>query len=216
MSRSGLIVNALWLQLGWWGCVLGAQDPWWLLPVVIGLLAHLWLCPAPRAEMFAVMRVGLSGMLLDWSLGTQGLFIFKQPRCRSGWHCSGWCLPQACVIAWPGPCGRYGVVYCWAWSVARWLIAWGRHWRASPCHWESLAPPCSWHRSGRYGFPWRCAWPSRTERAPERRRYQGSSRKSGMRKGSIGPSRWPHISSWTTCCTSVQGSRGTKRSSSRK
>lgn len=78
MSRTGLIVNALWLQLGWWGCVLGAQDPWWLLLVVIGLLAHLWLCPAPRAELFAVMRVGLSGMLLDWSLGTQGLFIFQQ------------------------------------------------------------------------------------------------------------------------------------------
>nr|BFE97346.1 hypothetical protein GCM10020185_78820 [Pseudomonas brassicacearum subsp. brassicacearum] len=205
------------MQLGWWGCVLGAQDPWWLLPVVIGLLAHLWLCPAPRAEMFAVMRVGLSGMLLDWSLGTQGLFIFKQTPLPL-WLALLWLVFATGLrhsLAWAMRPVWRGVLLGLVGGPLAYCVG-GRHWRASPCHWESLAPPCSWHRSGRYGFPWRCAWPSRTERAPERRRYQGSSRKSGMRKGSIGPSRWPHISSWTTCCTSVQGSRGTKRSSSRK
>lgn len=78
MSRAGLIVNALWVQLGWWGCVLGAQNAWWLLAVAAGLLAHLSFCPQPRAELRAVMRVGLCGMVLDWSLGALGLFGFAQ------------------------------------------------------------------------------------------------------------------------------------------
>ncbi|EJL05157.1 MULTISPECIES: DUF2878 domain-containing protein [Pseudomonas] len=78
MSRTGLVINALWLQLGWWGCVWGAKDPRWLLAVLVGLLAHLMLCPGPRAELHAVMRVGLGGMLLDWGLGVLGLFEFSQ------------------------------------------------------------------------------------------------------------------------------------------
>ncbi|MBC3372618.1 DUF2878 domain-containing protein [Pseudomonas sp. SWRI92] len=76
MGRTGLIVNALWLQLGWWGCVLGAHQPAWLVAVVGGLLLHLTNCPEPKAECQAVLRVGVSGMLLDWSLGALGLFGF--------------------------------------------------------------------------------------------------------------------------------------------
>jgi hypothetical protein len=79
MSRTALIINALWLQLGWWGCVWGAKDPRWLLAVLVGLLAHLRLSPQPRAELHAVIRVGLAGMLLDWGLGVLGLFEFSQP-----------------------------------------------------------------------------------------------------------------------------------------
>lgn len=78
MSRSGLLINALWLQLGWWGCVAGAHQPGWLLAVAGGLLAHLAFSPAPRAECHAVISVGLCGMLLDWSLGALGVFVFEQ------------------------------------------------------------------------------------------------------------------------------------------
>ncbi|WP_434700490.1 DUF2878 domain-containing protein [Pseudomonas sp. D1-1] len=77
-SRSWLIGNALWLQLGWWGCVLGAQQPAWLLAVVAGLGVHLGLCPDPKSECQALLRVGASGMLLDGSLGALGLFGFDE------------------------------------------------------------------------------------------------------------------------------------------
>lgn len=78
MNRIGLLINALWLQLGWWGCVAGAHQPGWLLVVICGLLAHLAFSPTPKSEFYAVTSVGLCGMLLDWSLGAQGLFVFKQ------------------------------------------------------------------------------------------------------------------------------------------
>jgi hypothetical protein len=35
VSRAWLIGNALWLQAGWWACVLGAQQRWLLLAVVV-------------------------------------------------------------------------------------------------------------------------------------------------------------------------------------
>ncbi|KHK64742.1 membrane protein [Pseudomonas frederiksbergensis] len=76
ISRTALIANALWLQLGWWACVLGAHQPAWLAAVVVGLLVHLLRCPDPKAERLAMLRVGVSGMLLDWSLGVLGLFDF--------------------------------------------------------------------------------------------------------------------------------------------
>jgi len=78
ISRTALIANALWLQLGWWACVLGAHQPAWLAAVVVGLLAHLLLCPDPKAERQAMLRVGVSGMLLDGSLGILGLFEFAE------------------------------------------------------------------------------------------------------------------------------------------
>ncbi|MDF0732392.1 DUF2878 domain-containing protein [Pseudomonas entomophila] len=78
MRRAWLLGNALWLQVGWWGCVLGARYPWLLLAVLAGLLLHLWLSPRRAAELGAVLRVGLLGCLLDASLGLFGVFDFAQ------------------------------------------------------------------------------------------------------------------------------------------
>ncbi|MCU1732321.1 MULTISPECIES: DUF2878 domain-containing protein [unclassified Pseudomonas] len=78
MSRAWLLGNALWLQAGWWGCVLGAQRPWLLLPVLIGLLIHVRYCDNPKAELAALLRVGLAGCLLDSGLGAAGVFAFDQ------------------------------------------------------------------------------------------------------------------------------------------
>jgi hypothetical protein len=74
--RTALVANALWLQLGWWACVLGAHQPAWLAAAVVGLLVHLLSCADPKAERQALLRVGVSGMLLDGSLGVLGLFDF--------------------------------------------------------------------------------------------------------------------------------------------
>ncbi|MEJ1227010.1 MULTISPECIES: DUF2878 domain-containing protein [Pseudomonas] len=71
-----LIGNALWLQAGWWICVLGAQRPWLLLLVPLGLAVHLWLCPDLAAEAKALLRVALAGCVLDSVLGALGVFSF--------------------------------------------------------------------------------------------------------------------------------------------
>jgi hypothetical protein len=49
-----------------------------------------------------------------------------------------------------------------------------------------------------------------------RRSYQGAASEKGIRNDSMGPSRPPHISSWTHCCTSTQGNGGTSCNRSRK
>lgn len=46
MPAPWLIANALWLQAGWWICVLGAQRPWLLL-LVPGILDA---CQAARVS----------------------------------------------------------------------------------------------------------------------------------------------------------------------
>ncbi len=79
MSRAWLIGNALWLQAGWWACVLGAQQRWLLLAVVIGLVIHVCCCARPGAELATLLRVGLAGCLLDSVLGAIGVFSFEQP-----------------------------------------------------------------------------------------------------------------------------------------
>lgn len=76
--RSWLIGNALWLQIGWWGCVLGARYSWLLLAVAAGLILHLRLCPDWRAELRAVLGVGLAGCVLDAVLGATAVFDFAQ------------------------------------------------------------------------------------------------------------------------------------------
>lgn len=78
MTRAWLLGNALWLQAGWWGCVLGAGHPWLLWLVLAGLAVHLWRCPDRPAEARALLWVGLAGCLLDASLGLLGLFDFAQ------------------------------------------------------------------------------------------------------------------------------------------
>ena len=77
-SRRWLAGNALWLQAGWWGCVLGAQRPWLLLAVVIGLVVHVLFCQRRGTEIGVLLRVGLAGCLLDAGLGALGLFAFDQ------------------------------------------------------------------------------------------------------------------------------------------
>lgn len=79
MSRAWLIGNALWLQAGWWACVLGARHPWLLAGVAVGLAVHVGSCRNPRAEARALWRVGALGCLLDTGLGALGVFAFAHP-----------------------------------------------------------------------------------------------------------------------------------------
>lgn len=74
--RLRLLVNAIWLQSGWWGCVLGAQRPVLLGAVVVGLMVHLGVCRQRKEEGIAILRVGVAGCLLDGSLGWLGLLDF--------------------------------------------------------------------------------------------------------------------------------------------
>ncbi|MHA6195813.1 DUF2878 domain-containing protein [Pseudomonas wadenswilerensis] len=76
MSRAWLVGNALWLQAGWWGCVLGARYPGLLVAVLGGLLVHLWLCRQTVTELWVVLRIGLIGCVLDTLLGVLGVFDF--------------------------------------------------------------------------------------------------------------------------------------------
>ncbi|MBO9549338.1 DUF2878 domain-containing protein [Pseudomonas sp.] len=88
MGRRGwLLGNALWLQAGWWLCVLGAHRPWLLLMVVIGLLLHLWL--SPSGELRVLLWVAVAGCLLDSTLGMFGVFSFN-PRPLPPWLALLW------------------------------------------------------------------------------------------------------------------------------
>jgi hypothetical protein len=88
MGRRGwLLGNALWLQAGWWLCVLGAHRPWLLLMVVVGLLLHLWL--SPSGELRVLLWVAAAGSLLDSTLGMLGVFSFGQ-----------WPLPLWLTLLW--------------------------------------------------------------------------------------------------------------------
>lgn len=88
MGRRGwLIGNALWLQAGWWLCVLGAHRPWLLLIVLLGLLLHL--CLSPGGELRVLLGIAAAGCLLDSSLGMLGVFRFAQ-----------WPLPPWLALLW--------------------------------------------------------------------------------------------------------------------
>jgi hypothetical protein len=88
MGRRGwLLGNALWLQAGWWLCVLGAQRPWLLLIVVVGLLLHLRL--SPGGELRVLLWVAAAGWLLDSALGMLGVFSFDT-----------WPLPTWLALLW--------------------------------------------------------------------------------------------------------------------
>ncbi|QXI31832.1 DUF2878 domain-containing protein [Pseudomonas promysalinigenes] len=77
MTHTGrVLANALWLQAGWWLCVLGAQRPWLLLTLIPGLALHLCLTPDTQREIKAMLRVTLAGCLLDSVLGAAGVFAF--------------------------------------------------------------------------------------------------------------------------------------------
>jgi len=78
VSRAWRVGNALWLQAGWWGCVLGARHPWLLGLVLAGLLLHLGLCRQRRDEVRALLTIGIAGCLLDALLGAAGVFDFAQ------------------------------------------------------------------------------------------------------------------------------------------
>ncbi|PYB80932.1 DUF2878 domain-containing protein [Pseudomonas sp. LB-090624] len=89
MATRWLVANALWLQLGWWLCVLGASTTSLLLLVPLGLVLHLWACPQPRAEARALVRVTLAGCVLDSVLGAVGVFDF-----------AAWPLPLWLALLW--------------------------------------------------------------------------------------------------------------------
>ncbi|CRI57108.1 putative membrane protein [Pseudomonas sp. CCOS 191] len=89
MPSGWLIANALWLQVGWWACVLGAKVPSLLLLVPLGLAVHLKLCPARSAEVGALLRVTLAGCMLDGLLGATGMFRFE-----------AWPLPLWLALLW--------------------------------------------------------------------------------------------------------------------
>lgn len=108
MPGRWLVANALWLQAGWWACVLGAERPWLLLLVIPGLVMHLRLCPDANTEAKALLRVTLAGCVLDSVLGTLGVFGFGT-----------WPLPPWLALLW--------LVLA---SGMRHSLAWaGRHWR---------------------------------------------------------------------------------------
>jgi len=88
MGRRGwLLGNALWLQAGWWLCVLGAHRPWLLLIVLVGLLLHL--CLSPAGELRVLLAIAAAGCLLDSTLGMLGVFSFDQ-----------WPLPPWLALLW--------------------------------------------------------------------------------------------------------------------
>jgi len=89
MSRGWLMGNALWLQAGWWACVLGADTPWLLLIVPAGLAVHLFFCPDRSSELRALLIVAVAGCLLDSLLGALGVFRFEQ-----------WPLPLWLALLW--------------------------------------------------------------------------------------------------------------------
>ncbi|MCC9005545.1 DUF2878 domain-containing protein [Pseudomonas putida] len=76
MPGRWLVANAVWLQAGWWICVLGDERPWLLLLVIAGVVVHLRLCPDVNAEVKALLRVTLAGCVLDSTLGALGVFGF--------------------------------------------------------------------------------------------------------------------------------------------
>ena len=108
MPGRWLVANAVWLQAGWWICVLGAERPWLLLLVIAGVVVHLRLCPDVNAEVKALLRVTLAGCVLDSTLGALGVFGFD-----------GWPLPLWLALLW--------LVLA---SGMRHSLAWaGRHWQ---------------------------------------------------------------------------------------
>ncbi|EMN8776551.1 TPA: DUF2878 domain-containing protein [Pseudomonas aeruginosa] len=104
-SRGRLIGNALWLQLGWWGCVLGAQHVALLAAVAAGLIAHLWLCRQRAGECLAILTVGVAGCVLDVLLGVLGLFDFH-----------GEILPVWLALLWL--VFASGLRHCLAWAAS--------------------------------------------------------------------------------------------------
>lgn len=121
--RLPLLANAIWLQLGWWGCVLGAQRPVLLGVVALGLLAHLALCRRKVEEGIAALGVALAGCVLDATLGWLGLFDFHGAL-LPGWLVLLWLvfasglrhsLAWAARPVWRGAClGALGgpLAYC--------------------------------------------------------------------------------------------------------
>lgn len=108
MPGRWLVANAVWLQAGWWICVLGDERPWLLLLVIAGVVVHLRLCPDVNAEVKALLRVTLAGCVLDSTLGALGVFGFD-----------GWPLPLWLALLW--------LVLA---SGMRHSLAWaGRHWQ---------------------------------------------------------------------------------------
>ncbi|MCO7521802.1 MULTISPECIES: DUF2878 domain-containing protein [unclassified Pseudomonas] len=109
MQAGRLIFNALWLQAGWWVCVLGAERRWLLWLVIPGLAVHLRLCQDANAEAWAMVRITLAGCLLDSALGALGLFVFD-----------AWPLPLWLALLWLVLAS--GMRHSLAWAGDNWRL----------------------------------------------------------------------------------------------
>ncbi|MEX5503726.1 DUF2878 domain-containing protein [Pseudomonas putida] len=109
MPGRWLVANAIWLQAGWWICVLGAEHPWLLLLVIAGVAVHLRLCPDVNAEFRALLCVTLAGCVLDSVLGAMGVFGFD-----------AWPLPLWLALLWLVLAS--GMRHSLAWAGRRWRI----------------------------------------------------------------------------------------------
>lgn len=109
MSRGWLLANALWLQAGWWLCVLGAEKPFLSMLVIAGLAVHLSLCPAVHAEVKALLLVTPVGCVLDSVLGALGVFSFDT-----------WPLPLWLALLWLVLAS--GMRHSLAWADRHWQL----------------------------------------------------------------------------------------------
>lgn len=109
MPRCWLVANAVWLQAGWWICVLGAERPWLLLLVIAGVVVHLRLCPDVNAEVKAMLRVTLAGCLLDSALAALDVFGFE-----------AWPLPLWLALLWLVL--STGMRHSLSWAGKHWLL----------------------------------------------------------------------------------------------
>jgi len=74
--RARLLLNAGLFQLGWFACVLGAQQPWLLLIALACLAIHLRWVAADRDEWRTLLYVAACGWALDSALLHLGVFSF--------------------------------------------------------------------------------------------------------------------------------------------
>ncbi|HGM5578900.1 TPA: DUF2878 domain-containing protein [Pseudomonas putida] len=109
MQGARQVVNAVWLQAGWWACVLGAQRPWLLLLAILGLGIHLCLSQDINAEGRALLRVTLAGCVLDSVLAALGLFAFD-----------AWPLPLWLALLWLVLAS--GMRHSLAWAASDWRL----------------------------------------------------------------------------------------------
>lgn len=91
--RKRLFLNAGLFQLGWLACVLGANQPAWLIVAVLCLGAHILGVAQNRgAECGVILRVAAAGWIVDSALMHAGLFDFGTSAILPVWLMLLWLL----------------------------------------------------------------------------------------------------------------------------